>query len=157
MGTKLRRSIIRNGLVVTKEYYAWRAMRQRCNNPNNSKYMYYGGKGIQVCQRWKEFPVFLSDMGMAPTPKHSIDRIDRHGNYEPSNCRWATQLQQSQNSDSAKQFTHKGKTLTVREWEKSLGLSVGALWHRLDDGWALDRALTTSNVSDNRIRSMVSP
>ena len=80
------------------EYNSWRAMLQRCGNPNYREYRYYGGAGVSVCDRWtSSFENFLADMGMKPHSKHSIDRIDPSGNYEPSNCRWADSLTQRLN------------------------------------------------------------
>lgn len=86
----------------TSEYLSWAAMRQRCYVPTTRGYEYYGGRGITVCARWSNFAVFLSDMGEKPSPKHSIDRIDVDGNYEPSNCRWATSVEQQANKRSAR-------------------------------------------------------
>lgn len=77
-------------------------MRQRCFNPKNPRFKDYGGRGISVCERWRSsFEAFLSDMGPRP-PRASIDRVDNDGNYEPSNCRWATPAEQIQNSRKAK-------------------------------------------------------
>lgn len=82
----------------TPEYRAWEAMRQRCNNPKNSDYRNYGGRGICVCRAWESsYVTFLSDMGRKPTTKHSLDRIDPNLGYSVENCRWATQKTQGEN------------------------------------------------------------
>lgn len=82
---------------VSRTYETWSQMKKRCYNPNNDNYNLYGGRGIKVCNRWLEsFENFLSDMGIRP-PNTSIDRIDVNGNYEPSNCRWATPKIQAKN------------------------------------------------------------
>jgi hypothetical protein len=85
----------------TSEYRCWRHMVERCSNPNYAEWCYYGGRGIEVCKRWRNFENFLADMG--PKPKcvnphdFSIDRINNDGNYEPGNCRWATPYEQTLN------------------------------------------------------------
>ena len=76
------------------EYWVWVAMRSRCNCPTCNAYKHYGGRGIKVCKRWDSFENFIKDMGFRPSDNHSIDRIDVNGDYEPNNCRWATQLTQ---------------------------------------------------------------
>jgi hypothetical protein len=91
----------RHGLSETREYARWASMRERCNNPKAHNYHLYGGRGIRVCERWNTFENFLADMGLRPTDKHSIERIDNSGNYEPANCKWATQLEQNQNRRNA--------------------------------------------------------
>lgn len=87
----------KHSLVNSPEYYAWNRMRQRCNNSNHERYKDYGGRGITICERWGEFINFYTDMGSRPSDLHSLDRINNDGNYEPSNCRWATDSQQNRN------------------------------------------------------------
>lgn len=81
----------------TPEYLIWNSMRQRCDNPNNPAFHYYGGRGIRYQESWKLFKNFIEDMGARPSPDLSLDRIDPDGPYSKDNCRWATRLQQNQN------------------------------------------------------------
>lgn len=79
------------------EYVSWCSMLNRCKHPCVNGYEYYGGRGITVCERWRDFRNFLSDMGLKPSPKHTIDRIDPNGHYTPDNCRWSTPKEQRHN------------------------------------------------------------
>lgn len=83
--------------TYSPEYHAWQQLKYRCSNPNADCWDDYGGRGISVCEHWDSFENFLADMGRRPSDNHSLDRIDNEGNYEPSNCRWATRKQQNNN------------------------------------------------------------
>ena len=91
-----------HGLRKTKEYQIWSSMMTRCSNKKTKCYKNYGGRGIKVCKRWLKFENFYNDMGCRPSNKHSIDRVNNDGNYEPSNCRWATIKQQANNRRNKK-------------------------------------------------------
>lgn len=113
-------------------YIVWMNMKARCCNPNHEKYPDYGGRGITVCTRWLDsFEDFSSDMGEMPSPKHSIDRIDVNGHYEPGNCRWATGFEQAHNRRDNRMYTYNGETKTMTEWAREYGLNPGTLSHRL--------------------------
>lgn len=107
----------------TSEYNCWIAMRQRCRDLNFEGYKYYGARGIKVCERWNSFEFFLSDMGLKPTPKHSIERDNVDGDYELSNCRWATTTEQSRNKRNNVIINYKGIEYTQRDLCKILNIT----------------------------------
>jgi hypothetical protein len=78
-------------------YVTWKNMKQRCENPRNSHFIHYGGRGIRICERWSDFALFVADVGVRPSSSHSLDRIDNDRGYEPGNVRWATSLEQRAN------------------------------------------------------------
>lgn len=96
-------------------YSTWHTMRNRCSNPNNKDFAYYGGRGVRVCDRWQVFANFVEDMGPKPSRLYSIDRIDSSGNYEPGNCRWATPQQQQLNRRIPNGKDHFAAKLTEAE------------------------------------------
>lgn len=101
----------------TKEFHTWRGIRRRCTDQRFISYKYYGGRGITVCPRWaNSFAAFVEDMGRAPSPNHSIERINSNGNYEPSNCRWATPAEQSNNKGNNRRLKVGDETLTLQQW-----------------------------------------
>jgi hypothetical protein len=129
-----------------RTYHTWKAMRNRCRNPRNPSWRYYGGKGVRVCDRWdRSFAAFLADMGPRPSPAHSIDRFpDRNGNYEPGNCRWATSAEQQENTSKVTYLAFRGETLPVHVWSRRFGIPANTLKSRLNElGWDAERSLTT--------------
>ncbi len=119
-------------------------MVQRCYKPGATKYEHYGGRGIEVCERWRNsFEAFIEDMGECPSRKHSIDRIDNEGDYEPDNCQWATQTQQGNNTRANHVITFDGKTMTMKQWANKTGIKYSTLAARLNIlGWSVERSLT---------------
>lgn len=110
----------KHGMFGTPEYKAWSAMIQRCSNPKDSRYYSHGGRGIKVCDEWRaSFENFYKDMGDRPSDKHSLDRIDNDGNYEPTNCKWSTQSEQNFNKRISKNNTSGAKGVYRKgdKWE----------------------------------------
>lgn len=108
----------------TTEFNTWSSMKARCYNKRNKSYKIYGGRGIIVCDRWlNNFHNFLKDMGRKPSAKHSIDRINNAGNYEPGNCKWATSTEQNQNKSNVLKVTFNGVEKPLIVWCKELGIS----------------------------------
>lgn len=129
-----------HGMTEAPEFSTWMRMRQRCTDPRNISFKLYGGRGITVCDRWREsFEAFLADMGTRPEGA-SLDRIDPNGNYEPANCRWATPTEQCNNKRRNIRITHDGRTLTVAEWARELGLKDATLRRRLRVGEPVEKA-----------------
>ena len=125
------------------ERHAWQAMNRRCYNPKCPDYQDYGARGITVCERWRDsFENFLADMGPRPSSKHSIDRIDVNGNYEPSNCRWATLKEQLRNQRRNPRYEFRGERLTLTDIAERSGIPRLTLHYRLKRGWNLEDAAT---------------
>ncbi len=136
----------------TRTYKIWKNMRYRCNNPRFIKYAYYGGRGIKVCSRWDSFENFLKDMGECPDGL-SIERIDPNGDYSPENCRWATLLEQHNNTRSNRFLTFQGKTQTMAQWCRELGVSYDLVCDRLSRDWSVEDALTKPRHTRTKSRS----
>ena len=128
----------------SREYIIWGLMRQRCRNPKATGYHRYGGRGIKVCERWDSFENFWADMGPRPSPRHTIERSDNDGNYEPGNCRWATYADQSRNKRNNRNLTLNGETLCLNDWANKTGLTSRAIGRRLSLGWSIESALTAA-------------
>lgn len=132
----------RSRVVRDKTYNAWSAMRQRCTNPNSPTWKNYGGRGIAVSPLWEDFQRFLHDVGPAPSPKHSLDRIDPDGDYEPGNVRWATPEEQARNRRSTRMLTFKGEAKPLSVWADQFQIPRGTLLWRVNRGWNVEQALT---------------
>ena len=136
---------IKHGKTHTRIHRIWMAMLARCSSPGNTAYKNYGGRGITVCDEWKNsfmsFYEWAIDNGYNDTL--TIDRVDNEKEYSPENCRWATRKTQLNNTRRNHFITYDGKTLTVAQWSELLGISIHALSHRIERGWSIERAFTT--------------
>lgn len=136
---------ITHGMTGSPEWVAWSNIIARCTNPNHEHFADYGGRGIAVCERWREsFVSFLEDVGRRPSKRHTIDRHpNQNGDYEPSNCRWATMKEQANNRRNNVLLAFQGETLSVAQWTEKLGFREGVIYSRLHAGWSAERTLST--------------
>ena len=131
-----------HGKSKTKLYWAWEGIKQRCTNPKHLYYARYGGRGITVCDEWRNsFESFSREVGNPPSPNHSIDRIDNTKGYEPGNVRWATPEEQTINRSNTIWIDHAGKRLTLSQWADSLGISYDVLNGRVQRGESIEDIL----------------
>lgn len=126
--------VTKHGGRKLKEYSIWIGIRQRCEKPGVSGYERYGGRGIRVCDRWKVFENFLADMGRIPSPDHTIERVDNDGDYQPSNCRWATRQEQSQNTVRNVFVEIDGDLVCMTEAARRLGVPYETMRWRIRSG-----------------------
>lgn len=139
------------GGKITPEYKAWCHLKERCLNPDHPSWPRYGGRGITVCDRWKDsFAAFFEDMGARPSDKHSIERVDNGGGYSPDNCVWATRDVQAVNRDTTSFHTLNGVTRTQSEWARLHGIPQCTISLRLKRGWSPEDALTRKPVLHDR-------
>lgn len=144
-----------HGMWKSREYQIWRQMRDRCNNPNSRRYKNYGGRGITVCKRWDSFERFYEDMGPAPSLLHTIERINNDGKYTPANCRWATPQEQANNRRTNKLITYRGKTQTIAQWARELGLPYHWIKYRLSIGWKPPKLFSPEKMSGTAVKHTV--
>jgi len=142
----------RHGLSKRPEYRVWKNMVQRCCNPNNERYIDYGGRGITICKEWrKSFPAFLLHIGPRPSPIHSLDRIDNERGYEPGNVRWVTVHEQNRNQRSNLWFTAYGETHTLSDWARIKQIPINTLYSRaISLSWSFEDALAGITKRLNR-------
>lgn len=130
-----------HGKSNAPEYRHWVNMISRAENPNTPSFEHYGGRGIRVCEHWRsDFMNFYGDMGPRPSPKHSIDRIDVNGDYEPSNCRWASSRVQSRNKRTNRIIVFRGRNMPLADAVPPENYNT--VLYRLKRGWTLEAALT---------------
>lgn len=139
-GCLRRRSHGTHHMTGTRIYRIWRGINKRCYNKNDRNYYKYGERGITVCDEWKGRGNFINFYNWAMSHGYrddlSIDRIDVNGNYEPSNCRWATLKEQMNNTRTNYFITYNGKTMTMAQWAEELGITYGAMCQRKHRGWS---------------------
>jgi hypothetical protein len=127
----------KHGMTATPEFASWSRLLRRCYSETNNRYARYGGRGIRVCDEWRgSFEAFLGDMGPRPSSAHSVERINNDGNYEPGNCRWATRLEQMQNTSQNVYIDANGARLTIAEWARRTGLKAATIESRLKYGFS---------------------
>mgnify|MGYP000110669826 CR=1 FL=1 len=120
----------------TKEYIAWHNIVQRCLNPHNKRFPLYGGRGIAICDEWRyDFAAFLGYVGRAPSPRHTIDRINNNGNYEPGNVRWATYLEQNRNTSRSRRIVINGEDVPLKVVADRHNLPYPTVLRRYKQGW----------------------
>jgi hypothetical protein len=124
------------------EYHAWASMKSRCMNPNVHSFKRYGARGIKVCDRWMRFENFYEDMGPKPSERHSLERLDTDGNYEPSNCVWADAFQQASTRTNVRSICAFGKTMTAAAWQRETGIPASVIRNRIDSGWREEQAVS---------------
>lgn len=136
---------VKHGGCKSPEYRSWIEMRRRCRDTTRHNYYLYGARGIKVCARWKNFETFLEDMGHRPTLQHSIDRINSNGHYSPSNCRWATSKEQTNNRRSNRIVSYCGTRISLSSALSMAGdvVKKDTARLRLERGWSVADAVET--------------
>lgn len=133
-----------HGMYGTRIYKIWEGMKSRCDNPNNSRYKNYGGRGITYCKEWEDFCNFEEwALSNGYEDNLTLDRIDVNGNYEPDNCRWITNKEQQNNKRDNIYIPYKGVTKTLAEWSEITGKSYACLTYRYKAGWSAERIIET--------------
>ena len=147
----------KHGGKGTKLYEVWCSMKSRCYNITSKSYSRYGGRGISVCEEWKESFIAFRNWAYVSGYKEglSLDRIDNNGNYEPSNCRWVTMKEQANNQNHTLKIEYKGKIKPLTEWAEILGIKRHTLYQRIyKKGWTIERAFTEKVSLDRYHRKL---
>ena len=136
----------KHGLSRTRIYKTYTTMLSRCYDPTRKKYESYGGRGIAVCDEWKNDFLSFYNWAMANGYQDDlqIDRIENDGNYEPGNCKWSTRKEQANNRRDSRHLTYKNQTKTLSQWAEIFGFDNRIVWLRLKRGWSIEKALETA-------------
>jgi DNA-directed RNA polymerase subunit RPC12/RpoP len=144
-----------------REYSIWMGMHVRCYYPSNPGFKNYGGKGVAICDRWRnqrsrrsgeQFLAFLADMGPCPSDRHTVDRIDNGKGYEPGNCRWATFTEQQRHRSNNRVLEFRGRSQCLSAWAEEFGVNTSLVADRLGRGWSVEDALSVPARKLNRRR-----
>jgi len=143
-----KKSTKTHGFYGTRVYIIWACMKQRCTNKKNPSYSYYGGRGINFCEKWKTFVGFWEDMEYEYFDDLTLERIDNNGNYCKENCKWASRKEQARNTRQNRIIEFRGEKRCLSDWANKIGIAIETLRDRLSTGWSLERALTTPPIKD---------
>lgn len=141
-----KKNVIKNlnkkhGMAKTRIFKIWVGIRKRCTNNKCKAYPLYGGRGIKICKQWDEFINFYNDMKYGYSDELSLDRINPNGDYEPSNCRWATMKQQNRNRRNNNIIECNGEFKTLAEWSEISNIDSRLISIRIKNGWDSKRAI----------------
>lgn len=139
-----------HGMWGTTLYLKWKRMIDRCQRTTCRQWPYYGGRGIKVCDRWLDPRNFVADMGLPPSPKHTLERVDNDGDYEPGNVVWATMKDQNRNKRDSHMLEFQGRRLCISAWAEVFGIDGSMIWKRIRRGWSVEDALTVANCHVTR-------
>lgn len=143
---KMHQEKLKHGHSGTRLYKIWKDINKRCANPRHNRYARYGGRGIAVCEEWKnDFAAFHAwAISSGYEDGLTIERKDNDGNYCPENCCWATREAQANNKSTSHKITYKGETKTIAEWSRVVGINQRTLYDRINvSKWDAEKALTT--------------
>lgn len=144
-----------HNMYNTPEYCVWCDMKARCYNPKANQYKDYGGRGIKVCDRWlgmDGFINFFTNMGSRPSSEHSLDKINNNGNYEKSNCRWATEEQQKRNVERNVWIEYNGERMIAHDWAIRLQVRPNMFRKALNRGYTFEKLVEHIRVNRDKIQ-----
>lgn len=145
-GCLQKEQVTKHGMWQEPLFKVWKGMMSRCYNPKDKRYNRYGGRGIKVCKQWYDISAFIRDMQPSFQKGLTIDRIDNNGDYEISNCKWATRKEQNCNYSRNVVLEFNGEKLCLSEWAEKLGINYSTIYYRFSAGWPVSKILTTQII-----------